>query len=158
MQEPNYHLDLVSFSSRSLASFILLARYGDPPRSGWFASMICRCASLSCFFSAPPSLHARPCKQKSNPHPKQYETHLRPRIARASFRSIFALKPPLTHCSAAFFPPKRPLRMSERPATAAAIAPKPMMMGVDMIGRGEKRNTKRSGGPSVSTRSRGSAR
>lgn len=43
-------------SSRSLASLILLAIYGEPPRSGWFASMICRCASLSCFLSCGPSL------------------------------------------------------------------------------------------------------
>ena len=54
----------------------------------------------------------------------------------ASFRSIFALKPPLTHCSAAFFPPNKPLRTSERPAIAAAMAPTPMMIGVDIVWKG----------------------
>ena len=51
----------------------------------------------------------------------------------ASLRSIFALKPPLTHCSAAFLPPSNPLRTSDRPAIAAAMAPTPMMIGVDMV-------------------------
>jgi hypothetical protein len=46
----------ISFSSRSFASLILLAKYGEPPRSGWFASMICRCASLSLLAIVGPSL------------------------------------------------------------------------------------------------------
>lgn len=45
-----------NFSSKSFASLILLARYGDPPRSGWFAIMICRWASFSLFRSCALSL------------------------------------------------------------------------------------------------------
>lgn len=56
----NGHRPLPSvFSSRSFASLILLAIYGEPPRSGWFASMICLCASLSRVLNSGPSLNPR---------------------------------------------------------------------------------------------------
>ena len=44
---PYYRAFPSNLSNKSFASFILLARYGEPPRSGWFASMICLCASFS---------------------------------------------------------------------------------------------------------------
>lgn len=44
-QRCRHHLAL---SIKSFASLILLARYGDPPRSGWFSSMTFLCASLIC--------------------------------------------------------------------------------------------------------------
>jgi hypothetical protein len=61
------------------------------------------------------------------------QTYLSPRIAIASLRSIFALKPPLTHCSAAPFPTKRPFLIRCRPVRAAATAPKPIIIGVAML-------------------------
>src|ERR1700753_4027312 len=59
-------------------------------------------------------------------------THFIPRTARASFLSIFALKPPLAHSWAAPLPPRIPLLTRERPAIAAAIAPTPRIIGVDI--------------------------
>jgi len=53
-------------------------------------------------------------------------------MERASFLSILALKPPLAHSWAAPLPPSIPLLMSVRPAMAAAIAPTPRMIGVDI--------------------------
>jgi len=63
---------------------------------------------------------------------KESGTHLRPRIAIASLRSIFALKPPFTNCSAPFLPTNMPCLIRERPKTAAAIALTPRMTGVAM--------------------------
>lgn len=100
------------FSNRSFASLILLARYGEPPRSGWFASMICRWASFSLLRSIGPSLS--------------------PRMAIASFLSIFARNPPFAHCSAAPLPMSSPRCIIERPRIAAAIALTPRITGVAM--------------------------
>ena len=44
------------FSMNSFASLILVARYGLPPRSGWFRSIICRCFFRIISFVAPRSL------------------------------------------------------------------------------------------------------
>lgn len=49
----------------------------------------------------------------------------------ASFRSIFALKPPFTHSSAPRFM-KRPCRMKDLPSTAAATALTPRIVAVAM--------------------------
>ena len=56
-------------------------------------------------------------------------------MARASFLSILALKPPLAHSWAAPLPPIIPLLMRVRPAMAAAIAPTPKIIGVAILGR-----------------------
>lgn len=48
-----------NFSNRSLASLILLARYGEPPRSGWLAIMMFLCASFSLARSVGPSLEEK---------------------------------------------------------------------------------------------------
>ena len=53
-------------------------------------------------------------------------------MAIASLRSIFALKPPLTHCSAAPLPARSPFLMRWRPVSAAAMAPRPTSIGVVM--------------------------
>lgn len=94
--------------------------------------MICLWASLIFVFRIGPSL-----KHTQNPKTKhggeiELETHLRPRMARASFLSILALKPPLAHSWAAPLPPIIPLLMRVRPAMAAAMAPTPRMIGVDI--------------------------
>jgi hypothetical protein len=116
----------------SFASLILLARYGAPPRSGWLASIICLWASLIFVFRTAPSLkRARSIKIRHS-YEIERETHLRPRMARASFLSILALKPPLAHSWAAPRPPRTPLLIRVRPAMAAAIAPTPRMIGVDI--------------------------
>ncbi len=47
---------LTSFSSISLASLTLVARYGEPPRSGWFISMRDRCFLRRSSFVTPRSL------------------------------------------------------------------------------------------------------
>jgi hypothetical protein len=64
----------------------------------------------------------------------RWRAYLRPRMAMASLRSIFALKPPFAHCSPIPLPPKKPLLRSCRPATAAIMAPIPMTIGVAMKG------------------------
>ena len=119
-------------SNKSLASLILLARYGEPPRSGWLASMICLWASLIFTFKAGPSLKYREGTKIHHVQRIERETHLRPRIERASFLSILALKPPLAHSCAAPLPPMIPLLTRVRPAMAAAIAPTPRIIGVDI--------------------------
>ena len=53
-------------------------------------------------------------------------------MAIASLRSIFALKPPFAHSSAAPLPANNPRRMSDLPTIAAVTAPIPIMMGVAM--------------------------
>lgn len=55
------------FSNSSFASLIFVARYGLPPRSGWFSNIICRCFFLIISFVRPRSLHAtrsvlNPCR------------------------------------------------------------------------------------------------
>ena len=117
-------------SNKSFASLILLARYGAPPRSGWLASMICLWASLIFIFRTGPSLKYTQSLKTQNSQEIERETHLRPRMERASFLSILALKPPLAHSWAAPLPPIIPLLISVRPAMAAAIAPTPRMIGV----------------------------
>lgn len=86
----------------TLASLILLARYGAPPLSGWFAIIIRRCASLILFRFKAVSLHAA---SKASHTRQQWisalqraaATHLRPRIWAASLRSILVWNPPLIH-------------------------------------------------------------
>lgn len=50
------------FSINSFASLILVAKYGLPPRSGWFSSIICRCFLRIISRVAPRSLY-----QKNSP-------------------------------------------------------------------------------------------
>ena len=86
------------FSNKSFASLILLAMYGEPPRSGWFANMMCLCASFNLFRSVGPSLRSYVNnKNRLLRIMRRLPTHLSPRIATASLRSILALKPPFTH-------------------------------------------------------------
>ena len=59
-------------------------------------------------------------------------THLSPRMAIASLRSILALKPPFTHPSAAPLLANNPRRMNDLPTIAAVTAPIPIMKGVAM--------------------------
>ena len=79
--------------------------------------------------SIPVDKHVRNGDQRSR------MTHLRPRIAMASLRSILALNPPFTHWSAAPFP-ITPLRMRCLPTSAAVTAPRPTMTGVAMFSSG----------------------
>lgn len=74
------------FSSKSFASLILLAMYGLPPRSGWFANMILRWASFSLFLVTCDSF--------------------KPKISLASFRSILAWNPPISQS-----PVRSPIRL-----------------------------------------------
>jgi hypothetical protein len=122
----------------SFASLILLARYGAPPRSGWLASIICLWASLIFVFRTAPSLKRAQSIKIRHSYEIERETHLRPRMARASFLSILALKPPLAHSWAAPRPPRTPLLIRVRPAMAAAIAPTPRMIGVDIWEKTQK--------------------
>jgi hypothetical protein len=63
-------------------------------------------------------------------------TYFNPRIAIASFRSIFCLKPPFTHCSAAGRPiRKAPLRTRYRTPSALAIAAPPSSQGEAIMNR-----------------------
>jgi len=94
--------------------------------------MICLWASLIFVFRTGPSLNHAQSTKFQHDHEIKRETHLRPRIKRASFLSILALKPPLAHSWAAPLPPIRPLLTRVRPAIAAAIAPTPRMIGVDI--------------------------
>ena len=48
---------MTSFSKSSFASFTFVARYGLPPRSGWFKSMSDRCFFRRSSFVMPRSLH-----------------------------------------------------------------------------------------------------
>ena len=131
-QRAGYRFSVLS--NKSFASLILLARYGAPPRSGWLASIICLCASLIFILRAGPSLKRSKSSKPGHSQNIERETHLIPRMERASFRSILALKPPLAHSWAAPLPPMTPLLKRVRPAMAAAIAPTPRMIGVDIVG------------------------
>ena len=71
-------------------------------------------------------------KKLSNKKYSITQTHLSPRVAIASLRSILALKPPFTHSSAAPLPENSPRRKNDLPTIAAVIAPIPIMMGADM--------------------------
>lgn len=94
--------------------------------------MICLWASLIFIFRTGPSLkHTKSNKIKYDKE-IEGEAHLRPRMERASVLSILALKPPLAHSRAAPLPPIIPLLTRVRPAMAAAIAPTPRMIGVDI--------------------------
>lgn len=44
------------FSKNSFASLIFVARYGEPPLSGWLSSIICLCFRLMISFVSPRSL------------------------------------------------------------------------------------------------------
>lgn len=58
-RQPAY---LTSFSSISLASLTLVARYGEPPRSGWLRSMSDRCFLRRRSFVTPRSLGMSACR------------------------------------------------------------------------------------------------
>lgn len=57
-----YLIQLAPFSKNSFASLIFVARYGLPPRSGWFNSISCRCFLRIISFVMPRSL-LRACCQ-----------------------------------------------------------------------------------------------
>lgn len=92
--------DLTCLSSKSFASLIFDDKYGEPPLSGWFASMTLRCASLILFFVRSLSLL---CTHKVRIVSICFcmfhfmQAYLRPSIWLASRLSIRAWKPPMTH-------------------------------------------------------------
>jgi hypothetical protein len=57
LKPTSYHL--ISFSNNSFASLTFVARYGLPPRSGWFSSMSDRCFLRRISFVTPRSLVVR---------------------------------------------------------------------------------------------------
>jgi len=49
-------------SKNSFASLIFVAKYGLPPRSGWFSNISCRCFFRIISFVMPRSLQERICQ------------------------------------------------------------------------------------------------
>lgn len=117
---------ICTHSSKTRASLTFPARYGDPPLSGWFASINCRWASFK-RFEVIGSLVTRYDRERGDKGNKEtmWErrkefvvrgarrrvislatttatavTHLSPSTIIASDRSILPLNPPLTHAFA----------------------------------------------------------
>lgn len=91
-----YYYFLALPSKKSLASLIFVAKYGEPPRSGWFNNMILRCASFTLALVTADSLNIAVCLQTRSGIIRQYSvTNLKPRIKAASRLFILGSNPPL---------------------------------------------------------------
>src|SRR4051812_41372785 len=85
------------FSKNSFASFTLVAKYGLPPRSGWFSSISVRCALRILSLVMARSLSPTSASGIAEEHEVGMEigTYLRDNIRDASRLFIRGSKPPL---------------------------------------------------------------